>query len=229
VRRPRRLARSSLNLPTGPRRRLDVLTADLAAVREFGHAHGGTVNDVVLAAVAGALRDLLASRGETLGPVTISVPVSARLAADGGRLGNQVGVMPVTVPSGGSLGARVAAVAAITRARKAQARGASATLVVPVFLLLAHAGLLHWFVNRQRLVHTFVTNLRGPLEPLAFGGALVDQVIPVPSTTGNVTVTFGALSYAGTLRITVLSDPGRVPDVAVLTAALRSAFAAIAR
>ena len=46
-------------------------------------------------------------------------------------------------------------------------------------------------------------------------------VIPIPATTGNVTVTFGALSYTGTLWITVLSDPGRVPDVAVLTAALR--------
>ena len=46
-------------------------------------------------------------------------------------------------------------------------------------------------------------------------------VIPIPATTGNVTVTFGVLSYAGTLRITVVSDPSRVPDVAVLTAALR--------
>jgi diacylglycerol O-acyltransferase len=46
-------------------------------------------------------------------------------------------------------------------------------------------------------------------------------VIPIPNTTGNVTVTFGALSYAGTLRITVLSDPSRMPDVAVLTTALR--------
>ena len=47
-------------------------------------------------------------------------------------------------------------------------------------------------------------------------------MIPIPArTTGNVTVTFGVLSYAGTLRITVLSDPSRMPDVAVLTAALR--------
>lgn len=46
-------------------------------------------------------------------------------------------------------------------------------------------------------------------------------VIPIPNTTGNMTVTFGALFYAGTLRITVLSDPSRVPDVTVLTAALR--------
>jgi hypothetical protein len=54
----------------------------------------------------------------------------------------------------------------------------------------------------------------------------VRAVIPTPATTGNVTVTFGVLSYAGTLRITVLSDPSRVPDVAVLTAALRRDWAA---
>ena len=77
---PRRLPRTSLNRPTGPRRRLDVVTADLAAVRGLGHAHGGTVNDVILAAVAGALRALLAGRGEQLDSVTVSVPVSARLA-----------------------------------------------------------------------------------------------------------------------------------------------------
>jgi hypothetical protein len=227
VRGPRRLARSSLNRPTGPRRRLDVVGADLAAVRAFAHAHGGTVNDVVLAIVAGGLRDLLASRGETLDRVTISVPVSARREADTGRLGNQVGVMPVAVPCDGGLGARVSAVAAVTRERKSHAHGASAALLVPAFLLLARVGLLGWFVNRQRLVHTVVTNLRGPLEPLAFGGAPLREVIAIPSTTGNVTVTFGALSYAGTLRITVLSDPSRMPDVAVLTAALSTALAAI--
>ncbi|HEV8279819.1 MAG TPA: WS/DGAT domain-containing protein [Streptosporangiaceae bacterium] len=54
-------------------------------------------------------------------------------------------------------------------------------------------------------------------------------VIPIPATTGNVTVTFGALSYAGTLRITVLSDPSRVLDVAVLTTALRRELGSAAR
>jgi hypothetical protein len=54
-------------------------------------------------------------------------------------------------------------------------------------------------------------------------------VIPIPATTGNVTVTFGVLSYAGMLRITVVSDPSRMPDVAVLTAALRQELGGAAR
>jgi hypothetical protein len=57
----------------------------------------------------------------------------------------------------------------------------------------------------------------------------VRAVVPIPNTTGNVTVTFGVLSYAGTLGITVLSDPSRVPDVAVLTAALRRELGSAAR
>ena len=53
LRRPHLAVRTSLNRPTGPRRRIDVVPADLAAVRKFAHAHGGTVNDVVLGVVAG--------------------------------------------------------------------------------------------------------------------------------------------------------------------------------
>jgi diacylglycerol O-acyltransferase / wax synthase len=226
---PARLPTTSLNRPTGPQRRLDVVAADLAAIRDLGHAYGGTVNDVVLATIAGALRALLGSRGEELDLVTASVPVSARQAATGGQLGNQVGTMPVALPAGGGLAARVTRIAAITRERKTTARGTSAALLGPPFRLLAPTGLLRWFFNRQRLVHTFVTNLRGPAEPLTFAGAPIRAVIPIPATTGNVTVTFGVLSYAGRLRITVVSDPSRMPDVAVLTAALSQELGSAAR
>jgi diacylglycerol O-acyltransferase / wax synthase len=217
---PRQRPATSLNRPVGPRRRLDVVAAGLAAVRDLGHAHGGTVNDVMLAAVAGALQTLLAARGEQLGEVTITVPVAARRAASRDELGNQIGIMPVTVPAAGDLGARITRTAELTRERKSRARGASAALFVPVFLLMARTGVLQWFANHQRLVQTFATDLLGPERPLTFCGAAVRAIIPIPSTTGNITVTFAALSYAGTLRITILSDPGRVPDAPALAAAL---------
>jgi WS/DGAT/MGAT family acyltransferase len=218
---PRRCLATSLNRPVGPRRRLDVVAADLAPLRELGHAHGGTVNDVVLATVAGALRTLLATRGEQLGEATITVPVAARRAASGDDLGNQIGIMTLTVPAKGDLGARITRTAEITRERKSGARGASATLFVPAFLLLARVGLLRWLTDHQRVVQTFVTNLRGPEDPLTFSGATVRAIIPIPSTTGNVTATFAVSSYAGTLYMTVLSDPDGMTDAPVLAAALR--------
>jgi hypothetical protein len=134
--------------------------------------------------------------------------------------------MPVTVPATGDFGTRVTRTAEITRERKSRARGASAALFVPAFLLLARTGLLRWFASHQRVVQTFVTNLRGPEDPLTFGGAAVRAIIPIPSTTGNVTVTFAAASYDGTLYITILSDPARMPDAPALAAALRHELSA---
>jgi hypothetical protein len=127
----------------------------------------------------------------------------------------------VALPTGGPLAGRVAAVAAVTGPRKQAAPGTSAALLGPLFRMLAPTGALHWYFDHQRRVNTFTTNLRGPAEPLRFAGAPVQAVIPVPATTGNVPVTFAVLSYVGTLWLTVLSDPARLPDVAVLTAALR--------
>lgn len=152
--------------------------------------------------------------------------VAARRAATGGELGNQIGIMTVTVPATGAFSTRVTRTAEITRERKSHARGASAALFVPVFLLLARTGLLRWFASHQRVVQTFVTNLHGPDDQLTFGGAVVQAIIPIPSTTGNVTVTFAAVSYAGTLRITILSDPARMPDAPALAAALRHELSA---
>jgi len=225
VRSPARAARCSLNQPTGPRRRLAVVTAGLGEVRALAHAHGGTVNDVILAAVAGAMRRLLASRGETLPALVVSVPVSARASASAGHLGNEAGVMPVALPTGGDLPSRLDRTAAITRARKAPVPGTSAVLLGTAFRLLAALGVFRWFINHQRLVHTFITNVRGPSRRLRLCGATISAVVPVTVAAGNVTVSFGVLSYAGTLVVTVVADPGRLPDLGVLTAALRQELA----
>jgi hypothetical protein len=85
------------------------------------------------------------------------VRLGGRQEATAGQLGNQVGVVPVALPAGGGLAARVTQVAAITRERKRAARGTSAVLLGPAFRLLAPTGLLRWLFDRQRLVHTFAT------------------------------------------------------------------------
>ena len=64
---------------------------------------------------------------------------------------------------------------------------------------------------------TFETNLRGPVEPLYLAGRQVRAIIPMAVNPGNVVVSFDVLSYAGTLGITVVSDPDHFPDLTLLT------------
>jgi hypothetical protein len=94
-------------------------------------------------------------------------------------------------------------------------------LLGPVFRVLAKAGIFGWFINRQRLINTFVSNLRGPELSLTFCKAPVVEVIPVPMITGNITVAFAALSYAGGLNVTVIADPMLCPDLPDIVRALQ--------
>jgi WS/DGAT/MGAT family acyltransferase len=223
-------ARCSLNQPGGPRRRLGVVRTDLAAVLAVAHAAGATLNDVVLVAVGDALDALLRRRDEHVTTFVVSVPVSGRRSTDVTELGNQVGVVPVEVPADGPQDQRLAVVSERMRAVRAQPRGASTSVIGPLFGLLARLGIFRWFVEHQRLVHTFVTNVRGPEERLAFLGAEVEQVLPMTATPGNVTVSFAVLSYAGTLALVVVADADACTEdeVALLQEGLDEALARLA-
>jgi diacylglycerol O-acyltransferase / wax synthase len=226
----RRAPRCSLNAPTGPRRRLAVARADLTALARTAHAHDGTVNDVLLTAVAGALTATLRHRGESVNSFVVSVPVAGRRQTTAAQLGNQVGVLPVEVPAGGESLNRLSSIVAITRVhRDRDASGASAALLAPVFRSLARLGLFQWFVDHQRLVTTFVTNLPGPRTPLLFLGVPVTDIVPIAIVTGNVTVSFAALSYAGTLNVTLIADPDHCPDLQLVADELGAQLDQLAR
>jgi len=219
---PRVAGRTSLTRPTSGRRRLSTVDVPLADLVAAAKAAGGTVNDVVLAAVTGALLGVLRSRGEDPTQLVVSVPVSGRAGTDSDHLGNRTGVRPVEIPLLTDDRTRLAAIVAITRAAKGAPRASSAGPLGLAFRLLAHLGVFAWFVDHQRLVDTFETNLRGPVEPLYLAGSEVRAVIPMAVNPGNVGVSFDVLSYAGTLGITVVSDPDSVPDLTLLTRLLAS-------
>jgi hypothetical protein len=181
-----------------------------------------TVNDVVLAAVARVLRSLLASRGERAEDLVASVMVTGRPATTAAQLGNQIGIMAVRLPAHGDLSEQIEQIAATTSARKTANRAASAGLLRPAFRTLAALGLLRWLINRQRLVSVFVTNLRGPADQVRFAGAVIADVIPITDIAGNVTLSFGVLSYAGALVVVVVADPDRHPDLDALAGLLQS-------
>lgn len=216
------VARSTLNGPTGPKRSLSVVRTDLGSILASAHAHAATVNDVVLAAVTRAVAALLARRGEAADSLVASVMVGGRPAGSSARLGNHIGVMPVRLPAGGPRAEQLERIAAITRAHKVMRRGASARLLRPGFRTLGVTGLLRPFINRQRLVSIFVTNLRGPDAVQKFAGQVITDVLPVTLIAGNVTLSFGVMSYAGSLAVVIIADPARHPDLDVLTDLLRA-------
>lgn len=228
--RPRLAERSSLVRPTSRRRALARVTVALEDVSAIAHQHGGTVNDVVLSAVTGVLLTVLRTRGEHPGHLIVSVPVSGRVTADPDRLGNNTGVRPIVVPALADDEKRLAAVVAATRQqRQSPARAASAGPLGTVFRLLHRTGLFRLFIEHQRLVHTFETNLRGPSEALYLAGRRIGELVPMVATPGNTGVTFAALSYAGNLTVSVIADPGIVPEYNALAAAVRRALTVLAR
>lgn len=216
-----RASRTSLNRPTGPRRRLAVASCDLSAIVGVAHDYGGSVNDVVLSAIDGALARLVESRVEVAERFVVSVPVSRRQATTATELGNQVGVAPIELPGLSDRGERLRVIVGRGALIRSAPHGASAALLGPLFRLLAKLGCLRWFINRQRLVNSFVTNLRGPEQRLHFLGAAITDVFPVVGISGNVTVSFAVFSYAGTLSVSVIADPDAVDDLDLLREALQ--------
>jgi hypothetical protein len=85
-------------------------------------------------------------------------------------------------------------------------------------------------MRRQRYLHTVVTNLHGPERTVTFCGAPVVEMLPLAvGFGGNVVATFAALSYAGTLVVTVTADPDAMPDVARTAADLQHELDVLAR
>jgi WS/DGAT/MGAT family acyltransferase len=216
---------TSFNKPTGPRRRIATVTLQLKVILDVAHARGCTLNDLVLVAVSGAMAETLRARGESPGPLVVSVPISARSGTDVARLGNATGVVPVEVPSDPDPEVRLARVAEQTAAHRSEAhgrvpRGTSAGPLGVAFRALARAGVFQRYIDRQRLVNTFLSNMRGPAEPISIAGHRIASIVPMTLTPGNVGACFAVLSYAGQFVVTVLADPDVVPEVDELASRL---------
>jgi WS/DGAT/MGAT family acyltransferase len=212
LRRPRLAESCSLLARTSDHRRLDVARVGLQGVRRAAHVRGATVNDLAVTAVTGALVALLSRRGERVAEIVVSMPVSLRRQDSAGVLGNSTGVVPVRVPAVVDADVRLAALVAQEGRVRSSGRGGSAAVLTPVFRGLAALGVFQPFIDHQRLVHTFVTNVRGPAERLRLAGSEVVAVVPVATNPGDVTLSFDVMSYGGTLGITVVSDPSRVAE-----------------
>lgn len=211
-------SRSSLNVPAGKRRRLLLARADLERTRAVAHAHGAKINDVVLAAIAGGVRELLRSRGE-LAPgldLRASVPVSFRSSGDRASQGNLTTVMIVPLQVGEADPVRrLGEIARETARRKRQPHVLGP---LPGALLVQRA--FTSLMRRQRMVNVFTSNVPGPPKPMFFAGARVLEVFQIGVIQGNVTLSVGVFSYAGQLNFDIVADSDALPDLAAFSEGL---------
>jgi diacylglycerol O-acyltransferase / wax synthase len=204
---------TSLNHPVGAGRRLSVIRGRLDLTRQIAHAHRATVNDVVLAAVAGGLRQLLADRGENVDGLMQRAMVTISLHAEqpGRAQGNKPGWMMVPLPLGEPDPVRrFELIAAETAARKHRARPQAGT---GIFRFVAGQRMWYRRFPRQRSVNLVVTNVRGPPVPLYLAGAQLLELYPMMPVMGNLTLVVAVMSYAGQLNLTATADRDSCPDL----------------
>jgi len=221
--------RTSLNHPIGADRRLAIVRSHLELAKQIAHAYHAKVNDVVLAAVGGGLRELLASRGEPVEDLVlrVSVPISFHQQQPGQARGNQDGWMVVPLPLGESDPVRrLGLIAAETAARKQQARPQAGSGVMS-FAVVQRAS--YRLLARQRYVNLWVSNVPGPPVPLYLAGAPLLELFPVVPILGNLTLGVGVFSYAGQLNLTAVADRDTCPDVEVFAQGVRSTLDELAR
>jgi len=199
----------------------------LEQVRAMGKAIGGTINDVLLSAVAGALGSYLGARGDATEGIALRaiVPVNLRAAEDV-ELGNKFGLVFLPLPVGEK--DPVERVAATKRNMDALKRSPEALVIFGLMRALGNtaAGLMIMAVKLlSRRGSAVMTNVPGPRTRLRLAGATIDSFMFWVPQSGSVGLGVSVLSYAGTVRIGIAADAERVPDPDALVAAFHQALA----
>ncbi len=218
-----------LNRPIGPHRRFDWLPMDLAELKEVKNRLGGTVNDVVLATVAGALRRLLEGRriNVDLLHVRAMVPVSVRGAQEHGTLGNRVAAWMTDLPvAERDPRRRLEAVRETTAHLKEsrQALGAELLTQVTEWTPSTVLTLAMRLSTRALPFNLVVTNVPGPQVPLYLLGARMLAAYPLVPLWVNQGLGVALFSYAGKFFWGVAADWDLVPDLHEFVLGIEESF-----
>jgi WS/DGAT/MGAT family acyltransferase len=217
-----------LNVEIGPHRRLAVVRNDLEDYKTIKDALGGTVNDVVLTVVAGALRRWLHSRGVRTEGMELRglVPVSIRGEDERGQLGNRIAAMRGPLPV--YIADPVARLRFVKQAmdglkESKQALGAEVIAGVNNFApptILAQASRINF---STRLFNLIVTNVPGPQVPLYVLGRELQDLFPVAFLPEQHALAVAIMSYNGKLNFGLLADFDALPDLDVIVQGLDEA------
>ena len=224
---------SPLDVRIGPNRRFAMAEAPLQRFKDIKDVLGGTVNDVVLAVVGGALHRLLKERKEPTKGKTlrVMVPVSVRSGGDG-QLGNRVAPAFIDVPIG-PLGPkrRLALVREGTRHLKESMMAMSADTIIglgayaPGGLLAAAARL----ASRGPWFNLTVSNIPGPPQPLYLAGAKLVAQYPAIPLGENSALSIACTSLGGTMAFGLTGDWDGIPDLERLAIAIDESLAEISK
>jgi diacylglycerol O-acyltransferase len=226
--------KTPLNVEIGPHRRYAVVRQQLAEYKEVKDALGGTVNDVVLTVVSGALARWFHSRGiRTAGlEMRALVPVSVRTSDQRGTLGNQLAVMRAPLPV--YIEDPVARLRFVRKAmdglkESKQAVGAATLTAVNSLApptILAQASRLNF---STRLFNLIVTNIPGPQVPLYLLGRKLDDLFPVAFLPNDHALAVAIMSYNGRLDYGLLADFDALPDLDEIADGIAESLAELRR
>jgi WS/DGAT/MGAT family acyltransferase len=218
--------------PVGPRRDFAWVGLSLPDLERTKRATGVKLNDVVLAVVTAAVTRYVAEVGAHADRVRVVVPVSTHGVNPAGEIENRFTMMFVNLAHAPDPLERLRAVAAETSRVKSSGQsslgGTVLTLggLVPQRMLRALAPKV---LHHQPFVNVVVTNLTGSRAPLYLFGSRLLEMYPFVTVTANLGVTFGVVSYAGTLGVGITVDADAVPDVTILARAVEEAASELAR
>jgi WS/DGAT/MGAT family acyltransferase len=219
-----------LNVEIGPARSFTWAEFELAALKSIKNAHGVTVNDVILAATAGALRRWLRDREVPTEGVELKalVPVSIRTVDEQGELGNRLTAMRGPLPVG--IADPVERLRAVHEGMEAlkdskQPLGAEAIWGLNDWLrdfapplLLAPTAAINF---STRLFNLLVTNFPGPQIPFYLLGREVEGVFPIGFLARRHALAIAIVSYNGKVGFGILGDREAMPDLERLGGYLR--------
>jgi len=228
--------RTRLNAAIGPRRKVAFASFALDDARQIKQVLGGTVNDVVLAACGGALRDWLERHGDRLeGSLTATLPVSVRTEEEAGAPGNRLAGLIVSLATDlPDPAERLRAIAEATAQAKEIQGAVSARLMTDwlEFATPVVAGRAFRFLSRTRLLertpplfNVSISNIPGPQFPLYFAGARVVSMYPMGPVMNGSALTITVVSYDGMMLLGLIADRDLVPDLDELAGRVPTAIA----
>jgi WS/DGAT/MGAT family acyltransferase len=222
-------SQTPFNVPTGPHRRFDWTRFDMALVREVKQKVGGTVNDVVLACVAGAVRWYLKEHEVALSEIDFRtfVPVSTRKPEQRGKLGNQVSLLVAHLPVDEvDPRRRLEKVVEETRQLK-QSDQIAGTQAIEEISDMTAVGLLTQFSRlaaARRAYNMVVTNVPGPPVPVFLDGARLVASYPLVPLFTNQALGIALFSYDGFLHWGFNSDWDALDDLHDFVLAIEREF-----